>query len=81
MTLDARAGLALIIVTAVMCALLFSTAETLRYWQAWVYVSIFSGASALTTFYLVKNDRTLLARRMRGCCRSSSGGCSTRSDF
>src|SRR5262245_36303374 len=66
MTLDARAWLALIIVTTVMCALLFGTAGTLRYGQAWVYVSIFVGASALTTVYLMKNDRALLARRMRG---------------
>jgi protein-S-isoprenylcysteine O-methyltransferase Ste14 len=66
MTLDARAWLALIILTAVMCALLFGTAGTLRYWQAWIYVSIFVGASALTTVYLMKNDRALLVRRMRG---------------
>lgn len=66
MTLDARAWLALIILTVVMCALLFGTAGTLQYWQAWVYVAIFFGASALTTFYLMKNDRALLARRMRG---------------
>ena len=39
MTLDARAWLALSIVTAVMCALLFGTDGTWRYWQAWIYVS------------------------------------------
>jgi protein-S-isoprenylcysteine O-methyltransferase Ste14 len=66
MTLDARAWLALAIVVGVMCALLFGTAGTTQYWQAWVYVSIFLGASALTTFYLTKKDRALLARRMRG---------------
>jgi protein-S-isoprenylcysteine O-methyltransferase Ste14 len=66
MTVDARAWLALIIVTAVICVLLFGTAGTLRYRQAWVYVSIFVGGSALTTVYLIKNDRALLARRMRG---------------
>jgi protein-S-isoprenylcysteine O-methyltransferase Ste14 len=66
MTLDARAWLALAIVAGVMCALLFGTAGTTQYWQAWVYVSIFLGASALTTFYLTKKDRALLARRMRG---------------
>jgi protein-S-isoprenylcysteine O-methyltransferase Ste14 len=66
MTLDARAWLALAIVAGVMCALLFGTVGTTQYWQAWVYVSIFLGASALTTFYLMKKDRALLARRMRG---------------
>jgi protein-S-isoprenylcysteine O-methyltransferase Ste14 len=66
MTLDARAWLALAIVAGVMCALLFGTAGTTQYWQAWVYVFIFLGASVLTTFYLMKKDRALLARRMRG---------------
>ena len=66
MTLDARAWLALAIVAGVMCALLFGTAGTTQYWQAWIYISIFLGASVLTTLYLMKKDRALLARRMRG---------------
>jgi protein-S-isoprenylcysteine O-methyltransferase Ste14 len=66
MNLNARAWLALALLAAVMCALLFGTAGTTQYWQAWVYVSIFLGASVLTTLYLMKKDRVLLARRMRG---------------
>jgi protein-S-isoprenylcysteine O-methyltransferase Ste14 len=66
MTLNTRAWLAGAVVGSVMCALLFGTAGTTRYWEAWVYVSIFLGASALTTLYLVKKDPALLARRMRG---------------
>jgi len=66
MTLDTRAWLALAVVTGVMGALLFGPAGTMRYWQAWVYVSIFLGASLLTTLYLMRKDRALLARRMRG---------------
>jgi protein-S-isoprenylcysteine O-methyltransferase Ste14 len=66
MTLNARARLALVIVGGVTCALLFGTAGTTKYWQAWIYVSIFLGASVLTTLYLMKNDPALLARRMRG---------------
>jgi len=65
MTLNARAWLALTIVVGAMCGLLFGTAGTTRYWQAWVYV-IFGAASVLTTLYLMKNDPALLARRMRG---------------
>src|SRR5262249_39812656 len=49
MTLNARAWLALAILTSTMCALLFGTAGTMRYWEAWVYVSIFLGASLVTT--------------------------------
>jgi protein-S-isoprenylcysteine O-methyltransferase Ste14 len=49
-----------------MALLLFVPAGTVRYWQAWVYLSIFTGASALTTLYLLRKDRALLERRMRG---------------
>ena len=66
MTLNGRAWLALAVVASVMCALLFGAAGTIQYWQAWIYVSIFLGASALTTLYLMKKDPALLARRMRG---------------
>ncbi len=64
--LNTRAWLALVVVAGVMCALLFGAAGTTQYWQAWVYVAIFLGASILTTLYLMKRDPALLARRMRG---------------
>lgn len=66
MSLNARAWLALVVVTVVMCALLFGSAGTIRYWQAWVYVAIFVVASVPTSVYLMKKDPALLARRMRG---------------
>jgi hypothetical protein len=66
MTLNARARLALAILAGVMCALLFGTAGTTQFWQAWVYVSIFLGAPVLATPCLMKRDPALLARRMRG---------------
>jgi len=46
--------------------LLFVPAGTIHYWQAWVYLSIFMGASALTTLNLLRRDPALLERRMRG---------------
>src|SRR5262245_44765446 len=46
--------------------LLFLPAGTLRYWQAWVYLGIFFGASGLTTAFLIRRDPALLKRRMRG---------------
>ena len=46
--------------------LLFVPAGTIRYCQAWVYLSIFTGASILTTRYLIRRDPALLERRMRG---------------
>jgi protein-S-isoprenylcysteine O-methyltransferase Ste14 len=46
--------------------LLFVPAATLRYWQAWMYLSIFTSATVLTTLYLLRKDPALLERRMRG---------------
>jgi protein-S-isoprenylcysteine O-methyltransferase Ste14 len=65
-SLSARAWLALAILAAVIGLLLFVPAGTIHYWQAWVYLSIFTGASALTTLYLLRRDPALLERRMSG---------------
>jgi protein-S-isoprenylcysteine O-methyltransferase Ste14 len=64
--INAKAWLSLVALSVVMGILLFVPAWTIHYWQAWVYLSIFSGASLLTTLYLMKNDPALLERRMRG---------------
>jgi protein-S-isoprenylcysteine O-methyltransferase Ste14 len=64
--LNARAWLALAILAVAMGLLLFGTAGTLRYWQAWVYLAVFLGASVMTTLYLMRRDPALLERRMRG---------------
>ncbi len=66
LNLNAQALLSLIALAAVMGLLLFVPAGTIRYWQAWVYLSIFMGASLLTTLYLMEKDPALLKRRMRG---------------
>ena len=65
-SLETRAGLAAVVLAAVMALLLFAPAGTIRYWQAWVYLAIFIGASGLTTLYLLRRDRALLERRMHG---------------
>ena len=64
--LNAKAWLSLAILAIVMGLLLFVPAWTLHYWQAWVYLSIFTGTSILTTLYLMRHDRALLERRMKG---------------
>jgi protein-S-isoprenylcysteine O-methyltransferase Ste14 len=46
--------------------LLFVPAWTVHYWQAWTYLSIFIGATALTTLDLLRRDPALLERRMTG---------------
>ena len=64
--INTRAWLGLAAVIVVMGLLLFVSAGTIRYWQAWLYLSIFTGASVLTTVYLMRNDPALLERRLRG---------------
>jgi len=61
-----KAWLALAILACVMGLLLFVPARTVHYWQAWLYLSIFTSASGLTTLYLIKKDPALLERRMSG---------------
>jgi protein-S-isoprenylcysteine O-methyltransferase Ste14 len=64
--LSARASLALAVLALVMGLLLFVSAGTVDYWQAWVYLAIFFGAASLTTLYLIRKDPALLERRMSG---------------
>lgn len=45
---------------------LFIPAGSVHYWEGWVYLSIFTTASIITTVYLMITDRALLERRMKG---------------
>src|SRR5580693_7359556 len=56
----------LVALTVVMGLLLFVPAGTTEYWHAWAYLAIFTGASLLTSLYLIRKDPALLMRRMRG---------------
>src|SRR5262245_1116631 len=64
--LNAKALLALVVLAVGLGLLVFIPAWTVHYWQAWVYLSIFMGASLLTTLDLMKRDPALLERRMSG---------------
>jgi protein-S-isoprenylcysteine O-methyltransferase Ste14 len=57
-------GIALLF--AVMASLLFVSAGTLHYWQAWLFLAVYFGASILISLYLIRRDPALLERRMRG---------------
>src|SRR5215813_11011465 len=54
------------VLAVILGLLLFVSAGTIRYWQGWVYLGIFSGASLLISLYLIKNDPALLKRHMSG---------------
>ena len=45
--------------------LLFGSAWTLDFWQAWLYLFVFAASTGLITAYLWKKDRKLLERRVR----------------
>ena len=65
-SLDTRAFRGLVFLILVTAALIFLPAGTLDYWQAWVFLTIYFLASLAVTLYLMKYDRALLERRMRG---------------
>jgi protein-S-isoprenylcysteine O-methyltransferase Ste14 len=64
--LNVKAWLALAALAVVMGLLVFGSAGTVSYWEGWVYLAIFFGASALTTRDLMQRDPALLERRMSG---------------
>ena len=64
--LNLRAWLSIVFLAVVMGVVLFFTAGTLHYWQGWVYLAVFFGASILITLYLMRKDPALLERRMQG---------------
>jgi protein-S-isoprenylcysteine O-methyltransferase Ste14 len=61
-----RLLLSLTALVVVMAALIFVPAGTLDYWQAWLFLASYFAASLVVSAWLVRNDRALLERRMRG---------------
>jgi protein-S-isoprenylcysteine O-methyltransferase Ste14 len=49
----------------ILAVLLFLPVWTLRYWQAWIFLFVFSACALATSLYVMKNDPKLLERRMR----------------
>jgi protein-S-isoprenylcysteine O-methyltransferase Ste14 len=60
-----RALLGLSFLILVLAAGLFASAGSLRYWQAWGYLGVFGSCTAVITVWLIRNDRELLARRVK----------------
>jgi protein-S-isoprenylcysteine O-methyltransferase Ste14 len=50
----------------VLALAIFISAGSLAFWQAWGYLAVFAGSTLLITFYLIRRDRALLERRVRG---------------
>jgi protein-S-isoprenylcysteine O-methyltransferase Ste14 len=64
--LRGRALLSLIGLAIVRGLLLFVSAGTVHYWQAWIFLAVFMGTSTVITFYLMRHDPALLERRLKG---------------
>ena len=64
-SLDIRAFRSTALGALVMAALLFVPAGTLDYWQAWLFMAVFAGASSAIGMYLALADPKLLERRMK----------------
>ncbi|MBA3867895.1 MAG: isoprenylcysteine carboxylmethyltransferase family protein [Anaerolineae bacterium] len=45
-------------------AILFASAGSLSYWQAWLYIAVFGISTLFVTLYLVKYDQKLLESRV-----------------
>jgi protein-S-isoprenylcysteine O-methyltransferase Ste14 len=51
---------------AVLGLILFVPAGTLKYWQGWVFIAVFTVATIVPSLYLARTNPAALQRRMRG---------------
>jgi protein-S-isoprenylcysteine O-methyltransferase Ste14 len=61
-----RAWVGLFLTAVAMGLLVFGSAGTVRYWEAWVYLALFFGVSTGMTLDLMRRDPALLERRLSG---------------
>ncbi len=61
---NTKAWLGLMFLAVSMSLVLFISAGTVRYWEAWVYLGVFFGATIPITLYLMKYSPALLTRRL-----------------
>jgi len=64
-SLNLRALRSSVLGVITLAALIFVPAGTLHYWQGWVFMAVFVGATSAITVHLAIKDPALLERRMR----------------
>jgi protein-S-isoprenylcysteine O-methyltransferase Ste14 len=62
--LEKRSFLGLIFFVLVLAVILFAGAGTFDYWQAWLFLVVWSAAMLALTLYVMKHDPELLRRRL-----------------
>jgi protein-S-isoprenylcysteine O-methyltransferase Ste14 len=68
----AKAILSVAVLLTVMAFVLFVSAGTPHWWQAWLFLALYGAMSVLVTIYLARHDPALLARRMKGGARAET---------
>lgn len=64
MSVNAKAWVGIGFLALTMGLVLFLPAGTIRWWEGWVYLGVFFGASIPITIYLMRHDPALLHRRV-----------------
>src|SRR6516165_4756504 len=64
MSVNAKAWVGIGLLAVAMGLLLFLPAGAIRWWEAWIYLGVFFGASIPITIYLMRHDPALLERRL-----------------
>lgn len=62
--LNRRAFAGLLFLVIALAVFLFLPGRTLDYWQAWLFLGVFSASVLAITVYLMRNDPALLERRV-----------------
>ncbi|MGO9925945.1 MAG: methyltransferase family protein [Mycobacterium sp.] len=57
---------------AALCLILFVPAGTLNYWQAWLFIAVFTTATIVPTIYLARTNPAALQRRMHAGPRAET---------
>jgi protein-S-isoprenylcysteine O-methyltransferase Ste14 len=65
MSTGLRVAIQSVLGLAVFGALMFFPAGTFDYWQAWVFLAVFTVVSLFPTVYLLRKDPAIVERRMR----------------
>lgn len=64
-TLSSQAWRKALLNTSFLGALLFVSAGTLRFWQAWAFVGIYAAGVCFNTAYFLRRDPSLVRRRLQ----------------